>query len=293
MPQGQIIRALSSFYYVEDQDKIWECKARGIFKKRQQSPLVGDLVEFEITENNQGIITKMMPRKNELIRPPISNVDQAILVFSLKEPNFSSLLLDRFLVHVENANISPIICLTKTDLHDYDKEIEEELQAYVSMGYSVLFTNKSGVGMDILKENLKDKISVFSGQSGVGKSTLLNTLLPELGLETSNISHKLGRGKHTTRMVQLIHLPEGGMVADTPGFSQLDFHDVTSQELGEYFREIHSFSENCRFRGCLHLNEPGCAVKAAVNEKIILQTRYNHYLEFLTEIKTNEDNKWR
>ncbi|OEF99079.1 ribosome small subunit-dependent GTPase A [Vulcanibacillus modesticaldus] len=293
MPEGQIIRALSSFYYVKSENNIWECKARGVFKKRKLTPVVGDYVVFEKVDDNKGLITEIKPRKNELIRPQISNVDQAILVFSAKEPNFSSLLLDRFLVLVEQANIKPIICITKLDLVEDMDELNSKLKVYEDIGYQVIRTSKLGVGITEIKEVLKGKVSVFSGQSGVGKSTLLNTISPELYLETANISQKLGRGKHTTRVVQLITLPSGGTVADTPGFSSLDFHGINSKELDKYFIEIAELSTQCRFRGCLHLSEPGCAVKEAVEEGQINKERYEHYLEFLKEIVELEERKWR
>lgn len=293
MPEGQIIRALSGFYYVQSNKKVWECKARGLFKKQNKSPLVGDFVDFKILDDSHGVITDIEKRKNQLTRPPISNVDQAVLVFSVEEPKFSSLLLDKFLVHVENAGILPFICITKIDLLKNPKEFNDLLKVYEEIGYQVIQTSKYGQGIEDLKKVLKEKVSVFSGQSGVGKSTLLNTLLPELSLETSTISNKLGRGKHTTRVVQLINLPDGGMVADTPGFSQLDFKGIESNELEQYFIEFDDYKNQCKFRGCLHKNEPGCAVKDAVEENKISPARYEHYIEFLEEIKDLEDRKWR
>jgi len=293
MPEGQIIRALSGFYYVEEAGNVWECKARGIFKKKNRSPLVGDKVFFDVIGQHQGIITEIKPRKNQLHRPPVSNIDQAVLVFSAVQPDFSRVLLDKFLVHVERAKIKPIICVTKTDLLTKIEDLEKKLSVYREIGYQVVKTSKYGQGLNELADVLKGKISVFAGQSGVGKSTLLNTLIPHLQLETAKISHKLGRGKHTTRVVQLISLPEGGMVADTPGFSQLDFQDIVSTDLANYFIEFDRFVGECRFRGCMHLNEPGCAVKSAVSEKKIDEDRYRHYVEFLEEIQENEAKKWR
>ncbi len=294
MPEGQIIRALSSFYYVQFDGEIIECKARGLFKKNKITPLVGDYVLFELTDNNHGLIIDIKKRKNELIRPPISNVDQALLVFSAKEPEINYLLLDKFLVHIEQANIEPIICITKFDLVDReDEELEEKLQIYQSIGYKVIKASRFGVGIDELQTVLNNKVTVFSGQSGVGKSTLLNTLLPSLGLETGDISYRLGRGKHTTRVVHLINLPFGGAVADTPGFSQLDFSGIEAVDLETYFIEFSQYSSQCRFRGCNHSNEPGCAVKFAVEENRIAKVRYEHYLEFLEEIKAQEQRKWR
>ncbi len=293
MPKGQIIRALSGFYYVSYNENIYECKARGIFKQRKQSPLVGDFVDFDITDKLKGYITLLMPRKNELRRPPISNIDQVILVSSAIEPEFSTLLLDKFLIHVENAGIDPIICITKIDLINDMIVIDNKIKTYKNIGYKVIKTSKYGDGIEEIREVLKGKVSVLSGQSGVGKSSLLNTLLPNLELDTDVISKKLGRGKHTTREVQLINLPSGGMVADTPGFSQLDYSGIKSYNLSMLFPEINKYTGNCRFRACLHYNEPNCSVKEALKDKLIDQDRYEHYLFFLKEIIDLEENKWR
>lgn len=294
MPEGQIIRALSSFYYVQYEDGIIECKARGLFKKNNITPLVGDYVLFDMIDNNHGVITEVKKRKNELVRPPISNVDQALLVFSIKEPDINYLLLDKFLVHIEHANIEPIICITKFDLVDKeDDKLDKKLQIYENIGYKVIKTSKFDDNLEDLESTLKDKVTVFSGQSGVGKSTLLNIIMPSLDLETGDISYKLGRGKHTTRVVQLINLPFGGTVADTPGFSQLDFSGIDAVDLENYFIEFSQYSAQCRFRGCNHSNEPGCAVKSAVDENKIAKERYKHYIEFLEEIKAQEQRKWR
>lgn len=298
MPKGQIIRTLSNFYYVKDnEDVIWECKARGLFKKQKISPLVGDYVTFDSVDQmgpKTGYIIEIKNRKNELFRPPIANVDQAVLVFSTKSPDFSTMLLDKFLVHVEKANIEPIICLTKSDLVEDEKEIERFLEPYRATGYSIIRTSaKKDKGLEELQLLLKDKITVFAGQSGVGKSSLLNALIPTLDLETNEISEKLGRGKHTTRFVQFLTLPNGGMVADTPGFSQLDFVGIAAEELDDYFVEFASYSSQCKYRGCLHHNEPGCAVKLAVEENEIDNGRYDHYVQFLKIIQDAEARKWR
>lgn len=285
MPQGRIIKALAGYYYVESGQQPIQCRARGIFKKKKITPLVGDLVEYEITGGEEGVINEILPRQSELIRPPIANVDQAILVFSAKEPDFSPQLLDKFLVHTEKAGIDSIICITKVDL------IEEELLAeikenYAKIGYPIVMTSsKEDRGIEEVREHLKGHLSVFAGQSGVGKSSLLNRLFKHLNLETAPISNKLGRGKHTTCHVELIPLPEGGWVADTPGFSSLDFQFIEANELGHCFREIREHSAHCKFRGCLHLNEPACRVREVLEEGQILQSRYDHYTQFLREIK--------
>lgn len=229
MAQGQIRKALSGYYYVYDGEQLIQCRGRGVFRNRGESPLVGDNVEYTLeTEGSDGTIRKIMERQNELVRPPIANIDQGILVFSVKEPNFNTILLDRFLVVLESFHVHPIICLTKMDLLD-DHE-REELQSYIedyeSMGYTVLQTYKGEEELvDRLQPILKGKTSVLAGQSGVGKSTLLNTLIPDLNLKTGIISQSLGRGKHTTRHVELIEVCDG-LLADTPGFSSFDFDEI-------------------------------------------------------------------
>ncbi|MEI7027209.1 ribosome small subunit-dependent GTPase A [Paenibacillus sp. y28] len=294
MPQGLIVKALSGYYYVqpegEEADTLVQCRARGIFKKKNMTPLVGDRVFYEPTENGEGTVTELMPRSSELIRPPVSNVEQAILVFSLTEPELNFQLLDKFLVHIENAGLSSVICLTKADFAEDNerlKELADKVQEiYGRIGYEVVMTSsRKGTGTERAAELLAGRISVFSGQSGVGKSSLLNRLLPGLSLETAEISMKLGRGRHTTRHVELIALPGGGYVADTPGFSQLDFLQMETEDLGRCFKEMARISSNCRFRGCTHEQEPGCAVKEALAEGEIAPSRYEHYISFLQEMK--------
>lgn len=294
MPEGQIIKALSGYYYVQENttQKIWQCRARGVFKNKGITPLVGDYVVFEPSLNDEGTVTEIGSRKNELIRPPIANVDQALLVFSVDEPEFSPLLLDKFLVHIEKANISPIICLTKLDLTAEELNKDPEIIVYEQIGYPLFFTSSlTRDGLPIVEEILKNKVTVFAGQSGVGKSSLLNAMNPDLNIATAEISNRLGRGKHTTRHVELLELPKGGLVADTPGFSQLDFSDIEPEELGGYFIEFNNFSPSCKFRGCLHQNEPKCKVKEAVQNKEIAEHRYTHYLQFLEEIQNDKQRK--
>ncbi|BAU27542.1 ribosome biogenesis GTPase [Aneurinibacillus soli] len=286
MPKGRIVKALAGYYYVQDGDAYWQCRARGVFRKRGITPLVGDEVMYEVS-GSEGTVTEVLPRTSELVRPPIANIDRAILVFSLAEPAFNPQLLDKFLVHTEAAGVEAVICLTKADLLDDGDKLAEIRRSCEQMGYPVVVTSSKGQsGLAEIRAHLAGNLSVFAGQSGVGKSSLLNALFSELQLETAPISHKLGRGKHTTRHVELIYLPEGGWVADTPGFSSLDFHSVRDiTELGLYFREMRERLGECKFRGCLHVNEPGCAVRQAVDGGDIQSSRYEHYLQFLQEIK--------
>jgi ribosome biogenesis GTPase len=287
MAQGQIRKALSGYYYVYDGQQLIQCRGRGVFRNRGESPLVGDMVEYTMEiEGSDGTIQKILARQNELVRPPIANIDQGILVFSVKEPIFNTILLDRFLVVLESFHVHPIICLTKMDLLDPEerKELQHYIEDYQSMGYTVLQTYKDEeelVGR--LQPILKGKTTVLAGQSGVGKSTLLNTLIPDLNLKTGIISQSLGRGKHTTRHVELIEVCDG-LLADTPGFSSFDFDEIEKEELGACFPEMAKIADDCKFRGCLHLKEPKCAVKAAVEAGDIRDYRYKHYEQFMQEI---------
>lgn len=289
MPDGQIVKAISGFYYVRTHDQeIVRCRARGKFKfqKKKQTPLVGDLVQFDQTGLGEGVITFVQPRTTELKRPPIANVDQAVVVCSLKEPDFQQVALDRFLVHAEYEQLEIVICLTKKDLIESDQEIKRIQRIYQQTGYPIVVTSiLTKEGLDELKQRLIGKVSVFAGQSGVGKSSLLNDLLPEQKLETGTVSRKLGRGRHTTRQVELLPLPEGGQVADTPGFSQLSFHGVQAEQLKYLFPEFADPNQNCRYRGCLHEQEPDCVVREEVEAGNIANSRYRHYLHFLEEIR--------
>lgn len=287
MPEGKIVKALSGFYYVAADGQVFQCRGRGVFRKRKVSPLVGDFVEFQVENDLEGYILAIEERKNELVRPPIANVDQAILVFSAARPEFSTALLDRFLVLIESKQIKPLICVTKIDLLNEEEEaaIKQYAADYRSFGYEVVLTSSEKLAnLEELRDHLQGKTSVFAGQSGVGKSSLLNALKPELELKTDDISNSLGRGKHTTRHVELINVEEG-LVADTPGFSSLELTEIEAEELPHYFPEMAERSHLCKFRGCLHVNEPKCAVKAAVESGEIPSYRYEHYLQFMDEIK--------
>ncbi|MEH6938211.1 ribosome small subunit-dependent GTPase A [Bacillus sp. JJ664] len=287
MPEGKIIKALSGFYYVETDDTIVECRGRGNFRNKKITPLVGDEAVYSIEKSGEGYLLEIKDRKNELVRPPIANVDQAILVFSAVEPNFSPNLLDRFLVLIEFNEIKPLIVITKIDLCNETQlqSVLEYVDYYRQIGYEVCLTSsKTEEGLEKVLPHLADKISVFAGQSGVGKSTLLNAINPELDLKTGIISTHLGRGKHTTRHVELIKIGEG-LVADTPGFSSLEFIDIEAEDLSFCFIEMREKSQDCKFRGCTHLKEPKCAVKEAVENGEITTDRYNHYVSFIEEIR--------
>jgi ribosome biogenesis GTPase len=304
MPQGLIVKALSGYYYVmpdDDHKARVQCRGRGLFRKQEITPLVGDRVQFERSDHEEGTVTEIKQRSSELIRPPIANVDQAVLVFAITEPALNVQLLDKFLVHIEHTGIDAVLCFSKSDLLEKDaslriagRSVPETLELYRNVGYSVVLTsiqNKDGI--DDLMAQLKHRISVFAGQSGVGKSSLLNTILPDLNIETAAISTKLGRGKHTTRHVELIPIREEGWVADTPGFSQLDFLDMELEDLGHCFKEFREFAEHCKFRGCSHQHEPKCKVLQALEEGKIAESRYKNYIFFLEELKEKRRNeKW-
>lgn len=295
MPEGLIVKALSGYYYVlpdQSSHKSIQCRARGIFREKGITPLVGDRVVYIMTDGGEGTVDEVLPRTTELVRPPVANADTALLTFSVTNPEISLLLLDKFLVHTEKAELHTSICLSKVDLmHHADSDelpnmIGRVRMQYEAIGYPVLACSaKTGEGKEEVLKHLANKITVFSGQSGVGKSSLINALVPELHLETKDVSVKLGRGKHTTRHVELIPLGNGGWVFDTPGFSQMDFHGIEAEDLSLYFAEFRGLTEKCKFRGCLHRNEPECVVIQAVHQGQIAQSRYDHYLIFLEEIR--------
>ncbi len=290
MTRGLIIKALSGFYDVLVGDTVYTCKGRGVFRNQNITPLVGDRVVISIHDDQTGTIQQVEERQNELKRPPIVNVDQVMIVSSIIEPQFNTTLLDRFLTSVESKEMEPIIVLSKQDLANEQlmKTIGYYITEYEKIGYTVLVVSDKMVD---LKEKvfpyLKDKLTVIAGQSGVGKSSLLNQLDDALTIETAHISKSLGRGRHTTRHVELFQLG-GGFVADTPGFSALDFDDIEKENLRFCFPEIANHQKDCRFRGCLHLNEPHCAVKQAVTDGSIAQFRYDNYEKFLNEINSRK-----
>ncbi|MDF2699732.1 MAG: GTPase RsgA [Haloplasmataceae bacterium] len=288
MPKGLIIKALSGFYYVEEKEtkKIYECRGRGVFRNQNITPYVGDRVTFQIESNDQGYVTEIDDRTNILVRPPIANVDQVLLVFSAKKPDFNQPLLDRFLTVIESDGLKPVIILSKMDLIESD-ELADFIKYYESIGYMILKESKyDQQSIDKICEVIDNKISVLAGQSGVGKSSLLNAINPNFKLNTDEISKALGRGKHTTRHVELFKVCEG-LVADTPGFSSLDFRDldIDCDLLAQSFVDFFVLGSKCKFNMCTHINEPGCAVKGKLNQNVVFDNRYKNYKDFYNEIK--------
>lgn len=273
--RGKIIKLISNDYTVLSNDKQYVCKSRGKFRNMKINPLVGDEVIFD-EENNY--ILEVLPRKNYLLRPPVANVDQAVIITSVKHPDFSSNLLDKLLCIIEFNNIKPIICFTKLDLLN-DNELEEinNIIDYYKKIYEVYINDD----IESIKHIFKDKISVFTGQSGAGKSTLLNKLDESLQIKTNEISIALGRGKHTTRHVELIPLYDG-LVADTPGFSAVDFTDMTNADIRDNFIEFNEYREDCKYKDCMHNKEDECAIKSEIDNNI-LKSRYENYLNFINK----------
>lgn len=280
---GRIIKQISNDYTVLAEDNEYLCKARGKFRNLKQTPLVGDLVEFDV-ENKY--IMKLYPRKNELVRPSIANVDQAIIITSTKHPDFSTNLLDKLLVVVEYHSIKPIIIFTKLDLlTDVERvEIDTYISYYKKIGYTCYLNTE----LEAIKSIFKNKMSVFTGQSGAGKSTLLNHLDLTLHIETNEISEALGRGKHTTRHTELLSIL-GGMVADTPGFSQIDLSEMSKLDIRDNFKDFNLYRDACKYKDCLHDLEDHCMIKEKVEEGSILKDRYTNYLKFIKECKSE---KW-
>jgi len=284
--KGQIQKALSGFYYIYSEGEIYQTRARGNFRNRKITPLVGDYVVFESENLTEGYLLEILPRKNKLLRPPVANVDQSVIVISLTEPQFSYFLLDRFLVSIEYEDIEPVIYLSKADLSVAPELIEEIATTYRKIGYTVIISTEEKA-MSNLQNLFPNRLTVFTGQSGAGKSALLNRLMPQLNLETAEISDALGRGRHTTRHVELLPIADG-LVADTPGFSAINFATITERELAKQFPEFVQASSYCRFRECLHLNEPDCEVKRQVETNDIAKSRYDDYVYFLDEIKNRK-----
>ncbi|MDD6807873.1 MAG: ribosome small subunit-dependent GTPase A [Oscillospiraceae bacterium] len=287
MTEGIIVKGIGGFYYVETAEGVYECKARGVFRKEKITPLVGDRVKISINEaeKSENTIEEILPRSSFLLRPPVANIDQLIIVVSGCQPSPNTVLTDRLTAIAINRNIEPIIVLNKSDLID----VLDLYKAYSTTGFrTIVASGRTGYGVDEIKALLEGKISAFTGNSGVGKSTLLNCIDPSLGLATSEISLKLGRGKHTTRETTL-HKICGGYVADTPGFASLEIlknEIILKDELQYCFPEFEDYIEQCKFfPSCAHINDSGCAVRKAVEDGQISGSRYQSYRVLYDEVK--------
>lgn len=300
MIEGRIVKGIGGFYYVNTNIGSIECTPRGVFRKTGQTPLVGDMVLISIIDSSdmEGVIEEILPRENVLLRPNVANVQQCVVIVAAKRPKPDLLLLDRLLILADAQGMARVVCFNKTDL-DREGENENIISRYRQAGYKVLSTSvKTGQGIDKLGEMLKDRISVFAGVSGVGKSSILNSLQPGLDLKVGEISPKLKRGRHTTRHAELLELSFGGMVVDTPGFSSLNLsglQDLTGLEDSQFSRfypEFDDVSRGCKFIGCKHINEPNCAVKRAVEKGEIAVFRYENYRKLLEELQRNRRKKY-
>lgn len=300
--KGVLIKAFGGFYFVQYGDHVYTSSLRGRLKMEVKNPefkaatggiLVGDYVEFTPLDDETAVVENILPRTNKLIRPKIANATQGLIILAAANPKPDFMLLDRLLILMQNAHVKPIICFNKIDLIKKNHVFWAQKEVYEKAGFKVLLTSalEENPLAEILPE-LKDEITVVAGPSGAGKSSLLNTL-EDFSLETGTVSHKLQRGKHTTRAVELMPLEIGGWVADSPGFSRLDFtEDVQAEDLKVFYPEFIRASGDCRFDGCLHRGEPDCAVKALVSNGEIDQDRYDRYIAFMAEIEEREDNKY-
>ena len=290
---GKIIKGIGGFYYVVCENGItYECKAKGVFRNRKIKPLVGDNVEIEILdeEKNLGNIEDILPRFNWLNRPAVANVDQTVIIFAVSAPAPNFNLLDRFLINMEQHEVSTVICFNKVDLEGFRRS-EDICRSYTKSGYEVLFISaESGYGIDVLEAVIKGKTTVFAGPSGVGKSSTLNSLFPDANVQTGGLSEKIQRGKHTTRHSELMFVDDDTYIMDTPGFSSLYTEGIEAEDLKLYFPEIAAYTGTCKFNMCNHISEPGCLVKKAVSDGRISKMRYDDYVMIYNELK--EKRKW-
>lgn len=286
---GIIIKGIGGFYYVEAADGIiYECKARGVFRKEKITPLAGDKVEISVDENNKNSIDKIYERRNMFKRPPIANVDKLVIVSSVCDPRPNLLIIDRLSAVAVYKNVEPIIVFTKNDLQSADEYIE----IYKNAGFKTFaVSNETGEGIGEIKAVIENGVCVFTGNSGVGKSSLINRMYPDFALETGEISKKLGRGRHTTRHVELLKI-NNGYIADTPGFSSLDFETndlIKKDELAFCFPDFSDFIDSCKFSTCAHVNDKGCRLIEAVNSGDVMRSRHESYVTMYNEVKDIKD----
>lgn len=286
MIEGRLIKGIGGFYYVEAADAIYECKARGVFRKQKITPLIGDMVSITVNENAENTIDEIKERKNSLVRPTLANIDQLFVVASIVDPAINTTVIDRIIAIAEYKRIEPIVVLTKIDLSN---EYRKYYDIYTKAGFNVILCdNTSGSGSDAVKALLKNKVSAFTGNTGVGKSSLLNAIDSSLSIETGETSKKLGRGKHTTRHCELFKVA-GGYIADTPGFSSVDFErceKILKDDLPYCFREFEPYLDQCKFQtNCAHIHDKGCAVADAVKNGLISQERHQSYIDLYNEVK--------
>lgn len=286
--QGKIIKGIAGFYYVYVEGHgIYECKAKGIFRKDHVKPLVGDDVIVDVLDESKmlGNIREILPRRSALIRPAVANVDQALVIFAIVKPNPNFNLLDRFLIRMERQNLPTIICFNKQDIAT-EEEKEALRKAYETCGYQVCFISAlENEGIEQIRKLLAGKTTTVAGPSGVGKSSLINQLAPKANMETGAISEKIERGKHTTRHSEIIAIGEETYIVDTPGFTSLDISEITKEELGNYYPEFVQYEPYCKFSGCAHISEPSCGVKDAVEAGKISWVRYENYKVLYQELK--------
>lgn len=286
--QGKIIKGIAGFYYVHVEGHgVYECKAKGIFRKDHVKPLVGDDVIVDVLDEEEmlGNIRQILPRRSALVRPAVANVDQALIIFAIVKPNPNFNLLDRFLIRMERQKLPTIICFNKQDIASA-QEKEALRHSYETCGYKVLFMSAlENEGIEEVRKLLTGKTTTVAGPSGVGKSSLINKLAPTANMETGDISVKIERGKHTTRHSEIIALGKGTYIVDTPGFTSLEISEITKEELGQYYPEFVQYEPYCKFSGCAHINEPSCGVKDAVAEGRISKVRYDNYKTLYQELK--------
>ncbi|WP_010252397.1 ribosome small subunit-dependent GTPase A [Acetivibrio cellulolyticus] len=294
MLPGIIIKGIGGFYYVKTEFGLFECKARGIFRKDSFTPLPGDKVSISVSNQDEkvGNIEEIFPRDSQLIRPAVANVNQIAIVIAIKSPQPDFTLLDKLLITVEQKDISAVICINKIDL-DKDMEYKNVAESYQKAGYRVLALSSAiETGFDELESALKDKTTAFAGQSGVGKSTILNRVLDSYVMETGKVSDRIERGRHTTRHAELIELKSGGFVVDTPGFSSFELSGLEAGELQNFYPEFRQYFGRCKFTGCMHISEPECEVKAALERGILDYGRHARYVEFCNMLKEKQRKKY-